>query len=98
MTYGELPRKDKRETGSVTLNCPDVLDAIEALYRLRVSNPGRQIRLVFLTASDIGRERRDASPSGVAGLTAWNEAAAGESVDEIRAALLQRTLSDGLKA
>lgn len=90
--------KDTRETGSVTLNSPDVLDAIEALYRLRVSNPGRQVRLVFLTTSEIGRERRDALPSGVAGLAAWNAAASGESIDEIRAALLQRTLSDGLKA
>lgn len=89
--------KDTRESGSVTLNSPDVLQAIESLYRLRASNPGRRARLVFLTTSGVGRERRDALPSGVAGLTAWNAAAGGGSVDEIRAALLQRTLSDGLR-
>lgn len=90
--------KDTRESGSVTLNSPDVLAAIEALHRLRVSNPGREASLVFLTTSSIGRERRDALPSGVAGLTAWETAASGGSVEELRAALLQRTLSDDLKA
>lgn len=90
--------KDTRESGSVTLNSPDVLDAIEALYRLRVSNPGRPARLVFLTTSNIGRERRDALPSGVAGLSAWNASASGGSVEEIRGALLQRALSDDLRA
>lgn len=90
--------KDTRDSGSVTLNSPDVLAAIEALYRLRVSNPDREIRLVFLTTSSIGRERINALPSGVAGLTSWEEAARGGSIEELRTALLQRTLSDGLRA
>lgn len=90
--------KDTRESGSVTLNSPDVLQAVESLHRLRSGNPGRQARLVFLTTSNIGRERRDPLPSGVAGLSAWEAAASGGSVDEIRSALLQRTLSDSLRA
>lgn len=90
--------KDTRESGSVTLNSPDVLAAIEALHRLRGSNPGREAKLVFLTTSGIGLERKDALPSGVAGLTAWDSAASGGDVEELRTALLQRTLSDSLRA
>jgi len=90
--------KDTRESGAVTLNSPDVLAAIETLHRLRVANPGRETRLVFLTTSTIGRERKDALPSGEAGLTAWQAAASGGNVEELRAALLQRMLSNGLRS
>ncbi|MDP9939369.1 hypothetical protein [Ectopseudomonas alcaliphila] len=90
--------KDTRESGAVTLNSADVLVAIEALHRLRSCNPGREVKFVFLTTSPIGRERKDALPSGVAGLTAWEAAASGGDVEELRAALLQRKLSDGLLA
>jgi len=89
--------KDTRESGAVTLNSPDVLAAIEALYRLRICNPDREARLVFLTTSSIGQERKDALPSGVAGLIAWEAAASGGDVEELRAALLQRRLSEGLR-
>lgn len=89
--------KDTRDSGAVTLNSPDVLDAIEALHRLRVCNPNREARLVFLTTSDVGKERKNALPSGAAGLTAWEAAASGGDVEELRAALLQRTLSDELR-
>lgn len=80
--------KDTRESGSVTLNSPDVLAAIEALHRLRVHNPGREVRLVFLTTSNIGRERKNALHSGEPGLTAWGIAASGGDVEELRSALL----------
>jgi len=90
--------KDTRDSGAVTLNSPDVLEAIEALHRLRICNPGREARLVFLTTSYIGKERKDALPSGEAGLIAWEAAASGGDVEELRAALLQRTLSDELRA
>jgi len=89
--------KDTRDSGTVTLNSLDVLDAIEALHRLRVCNPNREVRLVFLTTSDIGKERKNALPSGVAGLTAWETAASGGDVEDLRAALLQRTLSNELR-
>ncbi|SER21300.1 MULTISPECIES: hypothetical protein [Pseudomonas] len=90
--------KDTRESGAVTLNSPDVLAAIESLHRLRACNRGREVRFVFLTTSRIGKERKDALPSGVAGLTAWEAAASGGDVRELRAALLQRTLSEELRA
>ncbi|PTV64338.1 MULTISPECIES: hypothetical protein [Pseudomonas] len=89
--------KDTRESGAVTLNSPDVLAAIESLHRLRACNPGREVRFVFLTTSRIGQERKDALPSGVAGLTAWEAAASGGDVGELRTALLQRTLSEALR-
>lgn len=89
--------KDTRESGAVTLNSPDVLAAIESLHRLRAWNPGREVRFVFLTTSRIGQERKDALPSGVAGLTAWEAAASGGGVEELRTALLQRTLSEELR-
>ncbi|PCC99182.1 hypothetical protein [Halopseudomonas pelagia] len=90
--------KDTRESGAVTLNSPDVLAAIESLYRLRARNPGREVRFVFLTTSSVGQERKDTLPSGVAGLTAWKAAASGGDVEEIRAALLQRKLSEELRS
>ncbi|PMR74494.1 hypothetical protein [Billgrantia endophytica] len=89
--------KDTRESGAVTLNSPDVLNAIESLHRLRACNLGREVRFVFLTTSRIGQEWKDALPSGVAGLTAWEAAASGRDVEELRAALLQRTLSEELR-
>ncbi len=90
--------KDTRESGNVTLNSSDVLSAIESLYRLKKSNPGREIRFVFLTTSSIGQERTNALPSGLAGLIAWERATSGDGVEDVRAALLQRKLSDDLRA
>ncbi len=89
--------KDTRESGTVTLNSSDVLAAIESLHRLRACNLGREVRFVFLTTSHIGHERKNALPSGVAGLTAWEAAASGADVEELRTALLQRKLSEELR-
>lgn len=89
--------KDTRESGAVTLNSPDVLAAIESLHRMRACNPGREVRFVFLTTSRIGLERKNALPSGVAGLTAWEAAASGADVEELRTALLQLKLSEELR-
>ncbi|VVP18183.1 hypothetical protein PS896_03694 [Pseudomonas fluorescens] len=89
--------KDTRESGNVTLNSPDVLAAIESLHRLRTYNPDREVRFVFLTTSHIGQERKNALPSGVAGLTAWEAAASGGRVEELRTALLQQMLSTELR-
>jgi hypothetical protein len=82
--------KDTRESGRVNLNSPDVLDAIRSLFRLKAANPGREVRLVFLTTSEMGAERKNPLPSGVPGLEAWGAAAAGSNVAEIRSALSNR--------
>jgi hypothetical protein len=82
--------KDTRGSGAVTLNTTDVIDAIKALFRYQKENLGRKVRLVFLTTSEIGSERKNPLPSKTKGLIAWQEAAAGGDVTEIRNALLKR--------
>ena len=89
--------KDTRESGAVNLNSPDVLDAIKALFRLQTSNPGREVRLTFLTTSEIGKEHKQPLPSGAPGLDVWRAAAADGDVKEIRGALLERIEEGDLK-
>jgi hypothetical protein len=81
--------KDTRESGSVTLNSADVLDAIARLFDLGWKNPGREVRLTFLTTSPIGRERKNGLTSGQAGISVWQEMNAAD-VPELRAALALR--------
>lgn len=81
--------KDTRESGSVTLNSTDVLDAIGRLFALSGTNPGREVRLSFLTTSPIGKERKNALPSGQAAIAVWQEMDPA-NVGELRAALAQR--------
>jgi hypothetical protein len=82
--------KDTRESGSVTLNSGDVLDAIRHLFELQESNPGRTVALTFLTTSPTGMERKSPLLSGRPGLEAWRIAATGGDITEIRDALLAR--------
>lgn len=89
--------KDTRESGAVTLNSKDVIEAIQSLFRLRKNNQGREVRLNFLSTSEVGKERKEPLPSGTAGLVAWREAAQGGDVAEIRAALLARIKEDDLR-
>ncbi len=90
--------KDTRESGAVNLNSADVIAAIESLFRLQASNVGREVRLNFLTTSEIGKERKNPLPSGEAGLVAWKMAASGGNVAEIRGALLSRLKPGKLKS
>lgn len=89
--------KDTRESGSVTLNAPDVLDAIAHLKALQKANPGRSVRLTFLTTSPIGKERKDPLPSGTAGLIAWQQAACSGDTTEIRTAIVSRISDPDIK-
>lgn len=82
--------KATRESGSVTLNSPDVLAAVRNFWALRTANLGRAVRLVFLTTSPIGRERIDPLPNGEEGLNGWIRAARGGPVSDLRAALRRR--------
>jgi len=82
--------KDTRESGAVTLNSPDVQEAIEHLFSLRKSNPGRPVHLTFLTTSPVGSERIDSLPNGVAALHAWKTASDGGEMDNLVAALKKR--------
>lgn len=82
--------KDTRESGSVTLNSPDVLSAIENLFRLQAANSDRDVGLIFLTTSEIGKERKIPLPSGKAGLHVWSAVTEGADITELRTALLDR--------
>ncbi|AJY43592.1 hypothetical protein BW21_1269 [Burkholderia humptydooensis] len=82
--------KDTRESGSITLNSADVLKAVETLFSLQESNPGRPVFLTFLTTSPIGRELKDPLPSGTPALEVWSIAANGGDVGELHDALRAR--------
>lgn len=88
--------KDTRESGSVTLNSADVLSAIQHLWELQEANPGRSVRLEFLSTSPIGKERKNPLIGGEAGLSAWRRAARGGQLDEVRLALATRFTAGGL--
>jgi hypothetical protein len=82
--------KDTRESGSVTLNSADVLDAVGHLWALQEASPDRVVRLNFLTTSPIAKERINPLANGAAGLEEWRRAARGGPVDAIREALKAR--------
>ncbi len=82
--------KETRESGAVTLNSADVLDAIGRLWALQEGNPDRAIRLNFLTTSPIAKERVNPLSDGSAGLEAWRHAARGGPVEAVREALKAR--------
>jgi hypothetical protein len=88
--------KDTRESGSVTLNSSDVLDAIRHFWALREANPGRPIRFEFLTTSPIGQERRRPLAGGTPGLEQWRAVARGADPTQLRCALLERFAGEPL--
>lgn len=90
--------KDTRESGSVTLNSQDVLDAIRHLFTLREANPERSVRLTFLTTSPIGKERKKPLPSGRPAIAAWQHITGHEDIEELRTALLSRFANGPLEA
>jgi hypothetical protein len=85
------------EEGILNLNSPELMNAIDALFRLQEANHGRPIKLEFLTTANIGLERKRPLASGQRGLDVWSAAAEGGDVSEIRAALLARLGDGGLK-
>lgn len=82
--------KETRESGSVTLNSADVLEAIQRLFDLQEQNRGRTINFTFLTTSPIGREKKSPLPSKRPALKVWQIAAEAGDAAEIREALLLR--------
>ncbi|WOD16958.1 NACHT domain-containing protein [Paraburkholderia kirstenboschensis] len=86
--------KDTRESGSITLNTADVLKAIETLFSLQESNPGRPIFLTYLTTSSVGKELKNPLASGTPALELWLTAANGGDATELHDALRAR-FTDG---
>lgn len=81
--------KDTRESGAVTLNSADVLDAIKNYWKLKAANPDRRVQMNFLTTSPIGKERKKPLADGK-GLDLWRRAARGGDCAALRAGLVAR--------
>lgn len=88
--------KDTRESGAVTLNSIDVQEAIEHLFSLQAANPGRTVSLTFLTTSPVGKEQKKPLRNKVAGLQAWQDAAAGGDISALHGALRDRFTTGSL--
>ncbi|MFW1745511.1 hypothetical protein ACG9XW_04685 [Acinetobacter guillouiae] len=95
-TLEAIQVKDTRASGNITLNTPEIIDAINALFRYQNANPTKKVRLIYLTTSLIGIERKDPLPSKIAGLAAWKTAVSGGDIEEIRNALLLRIKDNDL--
>ncbi|WP_301592246.1 PIN domain-containing protein [Sabulicella glaciei] len=73
-------RQVKDTPGRVTLLSQDVREAMASLVELSGANPGRCVRLAYLTTAEIGMEKRLAHrPEGRRGLDVWAEVAAGRA-------------------
>ncbi|NYH24235.1 hypothetical protein [Paraburkholderia bryophila] len=73
--------KETSESKSVTLNSADVLKTIESLFSLQEANPGRRVRVTFLTTSPIGKENKEPLPCGIPALEFWQRLASGDLDD-----------------
>lgn len=91
--------KDTAKSGSVTLRSPDVLKAINNLWRHRQSNPQRDIRLRFLTTAVPGQETGVFFGKVEKGLEYWELAARDEKTSPapLKDFLLGLDLDAGLR-
>lgn len=90
--------KNTSASGSVTLRSKAVVDAIESFVFLVAENPGRKVRLHFLTTSEIGREREICDrPGGQAGLEYWEAVARGAPVEPLRSILDSSRFSETVR-
>lgn len=80
----------KRETAatSLTLRREDARKAIISLWQFGKANPGRDVRLHFLTTAPAGKERDVTFPGGVGGIAYWTSAAVGQDIAPLRNFLL----------
>ena len=77
--------KHTGESRQVTLNSESVRKAVAGFVDLVKRNPERDIRLRFLTTSEIGRERAMIDrPGGLPGLECWRKVAAGADCGPLR--------------
>ena len=81
--------KDTSESGSVTLNSNDVINAIKKLFDLRRLNPNKKIKINFLTTSQIGKEKDNPLQSKRKGIEVWISAQDND-IEELRSALKVR--------
>lgn len=85
----------KRSAGTVSLAAEPVRTAIRSFVRLVRLNPGRLVRLTFLTTAEIATEHQLAHRTGdVPGLRRWQEVADGAEIGRLREVLLALDLED----
>jgi hypothetical protein len=90
---------DTRGSGAITLRDPKVVAAINSFWRFQSANPGRAVRLEYLTTSPVGVESSSAFRHGRAGLEHWRDAARDEAgLTQLRAFLLTLALEADLAA
>lgn len=89
--------KDTVRSGSVTLRTQSIKAAIDSLWKYQAANPNKDVRLMFLTTSTIGKERGFKFPGGTPGLLYWRAAARhGAEVRILSSFLATLELSDDL--
>ncbi|WP_163228999.1 hypothetical protein [Caulobacter rhizosphaerae] len=90
----------KRETNgaALTLRRSDVGKAIVSLWQFSDANPGRDIRLHFLTTAVAGHEQGFQFPEGLTGIAYWARAALGGDVEPLRAFLCAQDWPADLQA
>ena len=67
--------KDTAPSTSVTLRTKAIRVAIDSFWQFQAANPSKEVRLVFLTTSIIGKEQGVEFPEGEPGLSYWRVAA-----------------------
>lgn len=93
-----VPIKDNAASGSVTLRSKGVVDALNAFWRFKQSNPTLQVTLSYLTTATPGFEADVAFPGNLAGLVFWRAAAReGADIRALRVLLAQLPLETGLQ-
>ncbi|MGJ3702667.1 AAA family ATPase [Variovorax sp. AFSI2.2] len=90
--------KDTAESGALTINNQDALDALNSYVDLVHRNPDTKVSLRFLTTASLGRERDRADRVGDEGvLEYWRQAAAGCDIGPLRQALLKAPISEAVR-
>ncbi|MDW9984287.1 hypothetical protein GOC06_26370 [Sinorhizobium meliloti] len=74
----------------MTLQSPEIAEAINSFVKLTAENEGRSVSFRFLSTSSVGREKLVADrPAGKGGLAYWEEAADGADVGPLRSVLMR---------
>ena len=89
----------KRTTRTLTLNSKHVAAAIDNLALLQKRNPDFQVKLIYHTTAEIGRERSKYDRIGTSGgLAYWKEVQKGADPAPLRERILSLNIEDRTKA
>ncbi|MBB4660248.1 hypothetical protein [Parvularcula dongshanensis] len=89
----------KQEQGTITLNSPGVIQAIDDFVQLVRDNPDRLVQFEFLTTAEPTTERALGDRvDGLGGIAAWRSVAEGGPIGPLRSRLEAMELKPGTKA